>query len=99
MCTAVEEYCVEREKRGISQTKNEIAKNLLKDGMPVEKIAKITELSLEEVKALVKEQQEVLLNKSEISVVRYSGDFVLCVKNNNKLIKYTFKFCAICTAK
>lgn len=63
MCTAVEEYCVEREKRGIqqgisqgiSQTKNEIAKNLLKDGMPVEKIAKITELSLEEVKALVKE--------------------------------------------
>ena len=55
MCTPVEEYCVEREKRGISQTKNEIAKNLLKDGMPVEKIAKITELSLEEVKALVKE--------------------------------------------
>ena len=47
--------------------------------MSVEKIAKITELSLEEVKALAKQQLEVckaiISDKAKISVVRYSGDF------------------------
>jgi predicted transposase/invertase (TIGR01784 family) len=49
---AIEEGLVEGRAEGRAESRAEVARGMLADGMPVDKIAKYTNLSIEEIEAL-----------------------------------------------